>query len=72
MGCSDFGRESQNRKPDPNQAQFLADARLQQGSEFNLRPFHDYLWMNGNVPISLLRWEYLGLGEDIETLDAPS
>jgi Bacterial protein of unknown function (DUF885) len=49
---------------------FLADARLNQKDEFNLRVFHDYLWKNGNVPIALLRWEYLGLGDEIELLDA--
>jgi uncharacterized protein (DUF885 family) len=38
----------------------LADARLQQGGNFNLRAFHDFVWKNGNVPISLQRWEYLG------------
>ena len=39
---------------------FLADARMQQGDKFNLRSFHDFLWKNGNVPIALLEWEYLG------------
>ena len=49
---------------------FLADARLNQKEKFNLRAFHDYLWKNGNVPIALLRWEYLGLSDEIEMLDA--
>lgn len=49
---------------------FLADARLNQKEKFNLRAFHDYLWLNGNVPIALLRWEYLGLRDEIELLDA--
>ncbi len=44
----------------------LADARLQQGNKFNVREFHDYLWKNGNVPLSLLRWELLGLDDDIK------
>jgi uncharacterized protein (DUF885 family) len=44
---------------------FLADARLKQGDAFDLRGFHDYLWKNGNVPIALLRWEYLGLDDDV-------
>lgn len=48
---------------------FLADARLEQRDKFNLRAFHDYLWKNGNAPIALLRWEYLGLSEEIELLD---
>jgi uncharacterized protein (DUF885 family) len=39
---------------------FLAEARMQQGEEFNLRAFHDFVWKNGNVPIVLQRWEYLG------------
>jgi uncharacterized protein (DUF885 family) len=47
---------------------FLADARLNQKEQFSLRAFHDYLWKNGNVPIALLRWEYLGLREEIELL----
>jgi len=39
---------------------FLADARMQQGEKFNLRAFHDFVWKNGNVPITLQHWEYLG------------
>ena len=38
---------------------FLAAARLKLGTKFNLQDFHDYLWLNGNVPISLLKAEYL-------------
>jgi uncharacterized protein (DUF885 family) len=48
---------------------FLADARLKQGDAFNLRAFDDYLWKNGNVPIVLLRWEYLGLEDDRLSVD---
>jgi uncharacterized protein (DUF885 family) len=48
---------------------FLADARLKQGDAFNLRAFDDYLWKNGNVPIVLLRWEYLGLEDDLQSVD---
>jgi len=44
---------------------FLSDARLKLGNDFNLRDFHDYLIRNGNVPIALLRWEYLGLNDEI-------
>ena len=51
---------------------FLADARLNQKENFNLRAFHDYLWKNGNLPIALLRWEYLGLSDEIDLLDAGS
>jgi uncharacterized protein (DUF885 family) len=42
---------------------FLAEARMQQGDKFNLRAFHDFVWKNGNVPIALQRWEYLGAPE---------
>ena len=39
--------------------EFLARARHQKGDAFILKDFHDYLWRNGNVPISLLMDEYL-------------
>ncbi len=42
---------------------FLADARMQQDDKFNLRAFHDFVWKNGNVPIALQRWEYLGASD---------
>jgi hypothetical protein len=48
---------------------FLADARNRQGDAFKLRGFHDSLWENGNVPIALQRWEYLGLKDDVDTLE---
>jgi hypothetical protein len=44
---------------------FLADERLQRGGKFNLRAFHDFVWKNGNVPIVLQRWEYLGDGSEV-------
>ena len=44
---------------------FLAEARMQQGEKFNLRTFHDFVWKNGNVPISLQRWEYLGAPDEV-------
>ena len=47
----------------------LAEARLRQGEAFDLRAFHDYLWRNGTVPVSLLRWEYLGLRDQVDRLD---
>lgn len=45
---------------------FLSDAKIKRGDQFNLREFHDYLIQNGNVPIALLRWEYLGLDDEIK------
>jgi uncharacterized protein (DUF885 family) len=49
---------------------FLAEARRRQGDKFDLRAFHDYLWRNGNVPIALQRWEYLGVRDEVDVLDA--
>jgi uncharacterized protein (DUF885 family) len=49
---------------------FLAEAHRRQGAQFDLRAFHDFLWRNGNVPIALQRWEYLGLKDELEILDA--
>jgi uncharacterized protein (DUF885 family) len=49
---------------------FLADARLDRGEDFSLRDFHDNLMQNGNVPIALQRWEYLGRDDDVLRLDA--
>ncbi|MGH9547509.1 MAG: DUF885 family protein [Terriglobales bacterium] len=46
----------------------LAEARLAQGDKFSLRDFHDFVWKNGNVPIALLRYEYLGKTDEIEAL----
>jgi uncharacterized protein (DUF885 family) len=46
---------------------FLAEARMQQGEKFNLRTFHNFVWKNGNVPIALQQWEYLG-----RRLDSPT
>ncbi len=44
--------------------EFLAEARIREGAAFDLKRFHDYLWLNGNVPIALQRDEYLAtLGE---------
>jgi len=47
----------------------LADARRQQGEQFSLRAFHDFVWKNGNVPLSLLRWELLGDAREVARLD---
>ena len=45
-------------------AKFLGDARLKDGW-FTVRKFHDFVWKNGNVPISLQRWEYLGDASEV-------
>ena len=30
--------------------------------------FQDSLWKNGNVPIALQRWEFLGLRDEIDRI----
>jgi hypothetical protein len=37
----------------------LTDARQAQKDRFSLRTLHDFVWKNGNVPLSLVRWEML-------------
>lgn len=49
---------------------FLADSMLLQGEDFSLRHFHDFLMQNGNVPIALQRWQYLGLNDAVQRLEA--
>jgi uncharacterized protein (DUF885 family) len=44
---------------------FLAEARMQQAGKFDLRAFHNFVWKNGNVPIALQRWEYLGKNDEL-------
>jgi uncharacterized protein (DUF885 family) len=50
--------------------EFLSDARMKQGKQFNLQSFHVYLSKNGNVPLVLPRWEYLGADSQLKSLDA--
>ena len=39
------------------------------GADLDLRALHDQVWVNGNVPIALLRWELLGLTDELAALD---
>jgi len=51
----------------------LADAAVAaqlDGTEFSVRDVHDFVWRNGNVPMSLLRWELLGDRADVDALDS--
>ena len=45
--------------------QLMVDARKKQGDQFSVRKFHDYVWLNGNVPFVLQRWEYLGTDDEL-------
>ena len=46
----------------------IADAAAVQDSPSALRRLHDSLWLNGNVPIALLRWELLGATDELEAI----
>lgn len=48
----------------------IADAIRLEGADFQLRRLHDALWLNGNVPIALLRWELLGLTDELAAIGA--
>lgn len=48
---------------------FLADAQRQKKDTFSLRAFHDFVWQNGNVPIALQRWQFLGMKDEVDALD---
>ena len=45
--------------------QMLADARRNEGDKFSLLQFNDFVWSNGNVPISLQRWQMLSDPRDV-------
>ena len=47
----------------------IADAVRLRGADLDLRALHDQVWVNGNVPIALLRWELLGLTDELAALD---
>ena len=46
----------------------ISDGRELMGDKFDLKDYHDYMMKNGNVPIALQRWEYLGIDDEIEYL----
>jgi uncharacterized protein (DUF885 family) len=46
----------------------IADAARQQGDKFRLRDVHDFIWRNGNVPLSLQRLELLGDRSELSRL----
>jgi len=47
-----------------------AVAAVAEGRELSVRDVHDFVWRNGNVPLSLQRWELLGDRSDVDLLDA--
>jgi uncharacterized protein (DUF885 family) len=47
----------------------IADAARMRSSDLSLQDLHDQVWLNGNVPIALLRWELLGLTDELAAID---
>ena len=79
MDRATSGQEASSFAGNPGQAityqtgklqilRLIADARLRQGTKFRLVEVHDLLFTNGYVPLSLLRWEYLGLRDEVDAL----
>jgi uncharacterized protein (DUF885 family) len=48
----------------------LSDARHKEGDSFRLQRFHDYVWLNGNLPFALQRWEMLGDASEVPPIPA--
>jgi hypothetical protein len=46
----------------------IADAVRVRGADPDVQGLHDQVWVNGNVPIALLRWELLGLTDELAVL----
>jgi hypothetical protein len=46
----------------------LADCASAEGTEFDLQRFHDRLWREGNLPLSLQRWELLDDDGDLRRI----
>ncbi|MBE3143190.1 MAG: DUF885 family protein [Planctomycetes bacterium] len=49
----------------------LADCKMRWKEEFSLREFHSLLFECGGIPFSLLRWELLGLDEEVAAFENP-
>jgi len=52
--------------------ELLADARRTRGASFSMRAFNDFVWSNGNVPLSLQRWELLDDASGVPPVDGAS
>ncbi len=48
----------------------FADAVRADRAGFDLQAFHDRLWLEGNVPLSLQRWELLDDDSDLQRIEA--
>jgi uncharacterized protein (DUF885 family) len=46
----------------------ISDAKVKLGEKFSLKDYHNYMMKNGNVPIAIQRWEYLGETDEVKKL----
>jgi hypothetical protein len=49
----------------------LADRKMQLKEKFSLKGFFDHFVSLGPVPFSLLRWEILGLDDEVKKIQEP-
>jgi len=63
-------RPSPIRSANSRSRNFSPKPSMQRGDKFSLRAFHDFVWKNGNIPIALQRWEYVGGPEHDSRADA--
>ncbi|MFC4056158.1 DUF885 family protein [Actinomadura syzygii] len=47
----------------------LLSASERELDDFDLQAFHERLWREGNIPIALQRWEFLGLRDHLDEAD---
>ncbi len=47
----------------------FADAVRAEGAGFDIQRFHDRLWLEGNVPLALQRWELLGDPSELDRVE---
>lgn len=48
------------------------ESRQHPRGELSLRDLHDFSWLDGSVPIALLRWEVLALSNQLDRIDVPA
>ncbi len=46
----------------------LADVAIREGERFDIKSFHDRFRAAGSIPISLIRWEMTGEGDEVKKL----
>ncbi|MHB9881185.1 DUF885 family protein [Pacificimonas sp. ICDLI1SI03] len=46
----------------------LSEVAMQEGAAFDIKSFHDRFRAAGSIPISLIRWEMTGRGDEVRTM----